>query len=251
MKAHAALALTLACNLVGCDKSANKQADAAPAPQDDAESTPESQRDEPAAPTDASDSEVSEPEDAAQQVATRAKAAANARDAFADVKLGEKTEMAPGVFMTMYKANEENPVDGGWHRGTSTNGKFSVELPLPFNDFRITAQAKDGGDLQTDTVGAKTPGLLAYSATCISSSTEFPEDQCDKTLGKIGRATAIDGDRDGMKGMEAKMDTAHGQCWAAADAKRTCFLIVESQGEDALPGAEDRARFFESFTPGG
>lgn len=235
-------ALGVLLGLAGCDKSAEKDKADGPvaAPAIEAQTAPSSEPDPQGS---------SEPQTPKEQVTERAKAAESARNAFADMKLGEKQEMAPGVFMTMHQANAENPVDGGWHRGTSTQGAFSIELPLPFNDFRITGPASDGGDLDTDTLGAKTPGLLAYSATCITSPVAFPDGQCGKTLGKIGDAAEVPEARGDMSGFEAETDKAHGQCWIDESAKRTCFLIIETQGEDAMPDPKDRRRFFDSFDP--
>ena len=79
---------------------------------------------------------------------------------------GEERQIEPGTFMTMFRSQATVPLPDGWQLATSTKGGFSIEIPLPFNDFRMRAQAEDHVELLADTIGAKSPGLLSWIATC-------------------------------------------------------------------------------------
>lgn len=145
----------------------------------------------------------------------------------AGIQPGEEREISPGVHMKMHRIQATNPVEGGWHRAVSTEGAFSVELPLAFNDFRTRTETTDRVEIRSHSIGAKTPGLLAWSATCIG-----------RRDGK-----ALEGpvpDRVEAKGDKAFVRTVDG------DGMR-CVLVVEAQGSDALPSASDRERFFRSL----
>ena len=67
--------------------------------------------------------------------------------------------------MTVFRSRATAAVPDGWQVATSTRGGFSVEIPLPFNDFQMRSPSEDHVELLTDTVGAKSPGLLSWSAT--------------------------------------------------------------------------------------
>ena len=82
------------------------------------------------------------------------------------IQTGEERQIAPDTFMKMHRVQATQPLGDGWQLAASTEGGFSVELPLPFNDFRIRSEAADHVQMRMHTVGAKTPGKLAWSATC-------------------------------------------------------------------------------------
>ena len=138
--------------------------------------------------------------------------------------------MGGGTFMKMHRIQATDPIGDGWHRATSTEGAFSVELPLAFNDFRIRAETADHVELRSHSIGAKTPGLLAWSATCMVRR--------DGKLGPDGRAPGVD--KTEMKGTTAFQRTVD------LDGM-SCILIVEAQGSDPLPSATDRDRFLRSL----
>jgi hypothetical protein len=146
--------------------------------------------------------------------------------------LGEEKEVAPGTFMTMNRQQATAPTGDGWHRAESAGGGFAVELPLAFNDFRIRSEATDGVEIRSHSVGAKTKGLLAWTATCVARR--------DGAYGP-GGAPAMP-DRTEVKGDPPKAY----QRTLAVDA-RTCVLILEAQGTDPLPPEADRLRFLRSF----
>lgn len=148
----------------------------------------------------------------------------------AGIQPGEEREMSPGTFMKMHRIQATDPLGDGWQRATSSEGAFSVELPLPFNDFRIRSETTDHVEMRSHSIGAKSPGLLAWSATCIVRR--------DGKLNADGRAPASG--RTEAKGDKAFLRNV------SLDAM-SCVLVVEAQGTDPLPSANDRERFFQSL----
>ncbi len=148
----------------------------------------------------------------------------------AGIQPGEEREMSPGTFMKMHRIQATDPLGDGWQRATSSEGAFSVELPLPFNDFRIRSETADHVEMRSHSIGAKSPGLLAWSATCIVRR--------DGKLNADGRAPASG--RTEAKGDKAFLRNV------SLDAM-SCVLVVEAQGTDPLPSANDRERFFQSL----
>jgi len=139
-------------------------------------------------------------------------------------------QFAPGVFLKMHRLQATDPIGDGWQHAASTEGGFSVELPLAFNDLRIRSETADHVELRAHVIGAKTAGLLAWAATCMMRR--------DGRLSPEGRTPSPDR-------VEAKGTTAFQRTVEYHDA--SCVLIVEAQGTDPLPPAGDRDRFFHSF----
>jgi hypothetical protein len=132
----------------------------------------------------------------------------------------------------MFRAQASAPIGDGWHRAASTEGGFSVEVPLAFNDFRLRAETTDKVPTRSYAIGAKTPGLLAWSATCTARR--------DGKLGPDGHAANLDK-------TEAKGSPPTAFLRTVEFADRLCALIVEAQGSDPLPPEPSRRRFFESL----
>ena len=145
---------------------------------------------------------------------------------------GEERAMGDGVFMTMHRTQAEAPLGGGWHLATSTEGAFTVELPMPFNDFRMRTETDDKVELRTHVLGAKSAGLLAFSASCfvrkdgkLNAAGRGPGPQTTRPLGTPPTAWQRSVEFD----------------------DRSCVLIVEAQGKDPLPPEAERTRFLESL----
>jgi len=161
-----------------------------------------------------------------------AEAKAKLEQKLAGAQPGEEREVDPGSFMTMYRSQATAPLPDGWQLATSTKGGFSVELPLPFNDFRFRAELEDHVELRTDTVGGKSPGLLAWTALCATRSD-----------GKAGPPSAEPlTNKTESLGMPIR-------AWQRTIVleHRVCMLIVEAQGTDPLPAEADIQRFLKSF----
>lgn len=150
----------------------------------------------------------------------------------ANIQPGEEREIGAGLFLKMFRIQVNDPVAGGWQRAKSTEGGFTVEVPLPFNDFRMRTTATDGVEQRSHSIGGKTAGLLAFSVTCITRR--------DGKLGPDGRKPAAEQTQ--LLGTPPKAE----QRTVEFD-DMICVLIVEAQGTDALPPAEDRLRFLRSF----
>lgn len=152
----------------------------------------------------------------------------------AGIQPGEEREMSPGTFMKMHRIQAMDPLGDGWQRATSSEGAFSVELPLAFNDFRIRSETTDHVEMRSHSIGAKSPGLLAWSATCI-----VRRDGKLNDLNQNGRRPPASG-RTEARGDKAFLRNV------SLDAM-SCVLVVEAQGTDPLPSANDRERFFQSL----
>lgn len=150
----------------------------------------------------------------------------------AALRVGEERQVADGVFMTMNRQQAAEPIGDGWNRAESKDGGFSVELPLAFNDFRIRSNATDGVEVRSHSVGAKTKGLLAWTATCVVRR------DGSRPPGEVAGAP----DKTEVKGDPPKAYQRTIQLEG-----RTCVLILEAQGSDPLPPEADRERFLRSF----
>ena len=165
------------------------------------------------------------------------------------VDIGRETELSPGVYMTMHRIQAEAPTGDGWHRARSTLGGFSVELPLPFNDLRMRSAAEDGTPVYVDAIGGKTSGLLTYLASCTLGAEGVLEAGAARELaeGMAPEGVAPEAlSRRGREGYAVSVaDTAELQIWSGPEGP--CQVIVEAQGDEALPEEAVRRRFFDSL----
>lgn len=69
--------------------------------------------------------------------------------------------------MTMHRMQAGEPDASGWVTAASTEGGFSVRLPLKFNDFSMIDPDATSPTLRTFTVGAKSQEGIKFSATRI------------------------------------------------------------------------------------
>ena len=51
--------------------------------------------------------------------------------------------------MEMHRMQAETPGVSGWYLGESTYGSFVVQLPIPFNDFTVSAHDPKLGTIKT------------------------------------------------------------------------------------------------------
>jgi hypothetical protein len=69
--------------------------------------------------------------------------------------------------MTMHRVQAGEPDASGWMVAASTEGGFSVRLPLKFNDFTLVESDPKAPTLRTFAVGAKSQEGIKLSATRI------------------------------------------------------------------------------------
>jgi uncharacterized protein YjeT (DUF2065 family) len=84
------------------------------------------------------------------------------------VKIGEsmaQPEAAVKPQMQMHRVQATTVGDSGWYLAESTHGSFSVQLPIPFNDFTLTATDPKAGTIKTYTVGGQSVEGMKFSAT--------------------------------------------------------------------------------------
>lgn len=84
------------------------------------------------------------------------------------VKVGDsfaQPDAAAKPQMEMHRLQATTPGDSDWYLAESTHGSFSVLLPIPFNDFTLTATDPKSGTIKTYTVGAQSAEGMKFSAT--------------------------------------------------------------------------------------
>ena len=71
---------------------------------------------------------------------------------------------APGS-VAMHRQQAGTPNQMGWYDAKSTQGHFSVSLPIPFNDFTVRVQEKEGRETVSYVIGSTSKEGFKFSAT--------------------------------------------------------------------------------------
>jgi hypothetical protein len=71
--------------------------------------------------------------------------------------------LPPG--MTMHRVQAGEPDAAGWMAAASTEGRFSVRLPLKFNDFTVAESDPKAPVLRTHVVGSRSQEGIKFSAS--------------------------------------------------------------------------------------
>lgn len=86
---------------------------------------------------------------------------------YALAKLGEGLTQRDGASaksqMSMHRVQAETPGDDGWFLAKSTEGSFSIQLPIPFNDFTVSATDSNSSPVKVYGVGSKSSEGLKFS----------------------------------------------------------------------------------------
>ncbi len=69
--------------------------------------------------------------------------------------------------MTMHRLQAGEPDESGWMLAASSQGGFSVRLPLKFNDFTVSESGAKSAVLLTHVVGAKSAEGIKFMASRI------------------------------------------------------------------------------------
>jgi hypothetical protein len=157
-----------------------------------------------------------------------------------------------GVEMHRAQAGER---DGdGWYLAKSTNGEFSVLLPLPFNDFTVPAEGKSEV-LRAEVVGTKSSEGMKFSATRMYYT---KDDLAEKYFGNYKDGNAFPGaTRNVVKvkdydAVEVELsDTRSGSLQRAVLVNESLILlIIEWPKEHESIARQLANKFFESLDIG-
>ncbi len=64
--------------------------------------------------------------------------------------------------LVMHRVQAGTPGKDGWYEARSTEGRFRVRLPIPFNDFTVRPATKD--DVALDVIGSRSSEGFKFSA---------------------------------------------------------------------------------------
>ncbi len=64
--------------------------------------------------------------------------------------------------LVMHRVQAGTPDKDGWYEARSTEGRFRVRLPIPFNDFTVRPATKD--DVALDVIGSRSSEGFKFSA---------------------------------------------------------------------------------------
>ena len=142
------------------------------------------------------------------------------------------------------------PAPDGWCLARSTQGGFSVELPMPVNDFMLPADTlKTGGKASAHVVGGVYRGAAKLSATCLRYVEGKPDAKAihENVSAKFGKPQPYE--RAGLEGQRYRVQepqrSADAVSFVGADYQ--CLLVAEVTGDTPLP-PEMVERFFGSFS---
>jgi hypothetical protein len=142
------------------------------------------------------------------------------------------------------------PAADGWCLARSTKGGFSIELPMPFNDFMLPADTlKTGGKASAHVVGGVYQGTAKLSATCLRYVEGKPDAKAiqENVSSKFGKPEPYE--RAGLQGQRYRIEEPQRSADAVSivGADYQCLLVAEVAGEKPLP-PETLERFFGSFS---
>ena len=77
--------------------------------------------------------------------------------------------------MIMHRQGVAVKNETGWYPAESTEGEYSVLMPLPFSDFTIAAKKMDGSDLRMHFISARTSDGVKFSVSGVSWDSPKPD----------------------------------------------------------------------------
>ncbi len=158
-----------------------------------------------------------------------------------------QTTLQSGVVMTRPAADGTG---AGWHRASSDQGGFSVELPLASQRYRLDAPDK----IQDTVVGSSPNHDLVYTVSCFqrkgaSGGGPLPiaesAERYRKAFASEAAVTTVPCPPPWTRCLEVAGQTQHARFYRAAD--RNCSVTLGAFQDAALPAAGDRIRIFESL----
>ncbi len=85
----------------------------------------------------------------------------------------ENTIAQPDI--KMHRLQDTTKSASGWYFAKSTEGHFSVLIPIPFNDFTLTMKDAQGEPFKSYTIGGKSPEGISFSITETMMGKNAPE----------------------------------------------------------------------------
>jgi len=77
--------------------------------------------------------------------------------------------------LTMHRQGVTVKNETGWYPAISTEGRYSVLMPLPFSDYTIAAKKMDGSDLLMHFISARTTDGVKFSVSGASWDSPKPD----------------------------------------------------------------------------
>jgi hypothetical protein len=139
--------------------------------------------------------------------------------------------------MAMHRSQAGTPNEHGWYEGKSTEGSFTVFLPMPFNDFTLNSIDAKGRKTKAFVIGAKkNPEGIKFSVTEYRQRTTNVDQAIKESLASVGPDKDIsDQRRLSFKGypafqFKAQSEENHWLSYQRAIylPDRTFLMIVES-----------------------
>jgi hypothetical protein len=128
--------------------------------------------------------------------------------------------------MKMHRLQDKTKNSNGLYYGKSTEGHFSVLLPVPFNDFTVKR-----GDVTTYVIGSKTEVGIKFSATKLvkdkNKTTNFDElvksfASAENTITKVKKERIKSNDAVSF----IVTDKSNGAMFKYIDTKNSLFIIT-------------------------
>ncbi len=155
--------------------------------------------------------------------------------------------------MVMHRLQAGVPDSDGWCFASSTDGDFSVLLPIKFNDFTVRVKEEDGRVVTTYGLGSKDTDGIGFSAAEIPSSSrkktgiEILESSRARGLVQESR-TRIFGIGDGHAVEWLEQASDRGSYFRVIDYPRSSIILGITFPVSAAARVERcRLRFFDSL----
>lgn len=160
----------------------------------------------------------------------------------------------PEMKMHRVQATTKDVSGSGWYYAASTEGSFSVNLPIPFNDFTATVQDSKLGVTKAYIIGSKSGEGLKFSVTETPKTATTKEPDMDSFATGTQRAgsTLKNVNRAPYQGMPSVVfevsDPKAGAYVRYVNTPHSLFiLILEYPAERRQMAAELQERFLGSL----
>ncbi len=112
--------------------------------------------------------------------------------------------------MKMHRVQDStNQTTEGWYYAKSTEGHFAVLMPIPFNDFTLTTQDPNIGQVQLYGIGAKSREGIKLSLTEMPYTKKSKDVNFDDMADSFKDAQVTDIDKTPYKGYSALSFSVH------------------------------------------